>query len=125
MIPTEARGAWSEIETRLRPYVARRAASPADVDDLLQEIFVRMQRGLAELRDGERFGGWVYRIAEHVIVDSIRARARDPVVGGAQITDGSSVESNDEADALQSDLDECVSRSSSPDYRRRTARPSR
>ena len=109
MIPTEARGAWSEIEARLRPYVARRVASPADVDDLLQEIFVRMQRGLAELRDGERFGGWVYRIAEHAIVDSIRARARDPVVGSAQVPDGSSLEGEDEAEALQSDLGECVS----------------
>jgi RNA polymerase sigma-70 factor (ECF subfamily) len=108
MIPTEARGAWSEIEARLRPYVARRVASPADVDDLLQEIFVRMQRGLAELRDGERFGGWVYRIAEHVIVDSVRARARDPVVPSARIPDGASVEGDDEADALQSDLGECV-----------------
>jgi len=108
MIPTEARGAWSEIEARLRPYVARRMASRADVDDILQEIFVRMQRGLAELRDGERFGGWVYRIAEHVIIDSVRARARDPVVSSSQLPDGCSTEGDDDIDALQSDLGECV-----------------
>ena len=108
MIPMEARGAWSEIETRLRPYVARRVASPADVDDILQEIFVRMQRGLAELRDGERFGGWVYRIAKHVIVDSARARAREPFLPDAEISDLSDSDSTDEGDALQSDLGECV-----------------
>ena len=50
MIPAEARSAWSELETRLRPYVSRRVASPSDVDDVLQEIFVRMYRGLADLR---------------------------------------------------------------------------
>jgi RNA polymerase sigma-70 factor (ECF subfamily) len=108
MIPTEARGAWSEIENRLRPYVARRVASSADVDDLLQEIFVRMQRGLSELRDGERFGGWIYRIAEHVIIDSARARARNPVVPSAQLPDGCDTESGDDIDALQSDLGDCV-----------------
>jgi RNA polymerase sigma-70 factor (ECF subfamily) len=108
MIPTEARGAWNEIEARLRPYVARRVASPADVDDILQEIFVRMQRGLGELRDGERFGGWVYRIAEHVIVDSARARARAPVVANAEISDPSGSEDSDGVDALQRDLGECV-----------------
>jgi RNA polymerase sigma-70 factor (ECF subfamily) len=108
MIPTEARGAWSEIENRLRPYVARRVASSADVDDLLQEIFVRMQRGLSELRDGERFGGWIYRIAEHVIIDSARARARNPVVPSAQLPDGCDIESGDDIDALQSDLGDCV-----------------
>src|SRR5207249_65122 len=80
MIPSEARGAWNELETRLRPYVTRRVASPADIDDVLQEILVRMYRGLAELRDGERFGGWVYRIAAHVIADSARARARHPEI---------------------------------------------
>jgi len=108
MIPTEARGAWSEIENRLRPYVARRVASSADVDDLLQEIFVRMQRGLSELRDGERFGGWIYRIAEHAIIDSARARARDPVVRSTQLPDGCDTESGDDIEALQSDLGDCV-----------------
>jgi RNA polymerase sigma-70 factor (ECF subfamily) len=108
MIPTEARGAWNEIEARLRPYVARRVTSSADVDDLLQEIFVRMHRGLAELRDGERFGGWVYRIAEHVIVDSARARARHSVMPSAQLPDGSGADVDPDVEALQSDLGECV-----------------
>jgi hypothetical protein len=40
MIPAEARGAWRDIETRLRPYVARRVASAAEVDDIVQEILV-------------------------------------------------------------------------------------
>lgn len=108
MIPTEARGAWSELEDRLRPYVARRVASASDVDDVLQEIFVRMHRGLAELRDGERFGGWVYRIAEHVIIDAARARARNPVVLSTQVTEAADAEPSDDVDALQSDLGECV-----------------
>lgn len=55
MIASEARGAWSEIEGRLRPYVARRVASADDVDDILQEILVRIHQGLASLRDRERF----------------------------------------------------------------------
>jgi hypothetical protein len=42
MIPAEARGAWRDIETRLRPYVARRVASAAEVDDIVQEILVRV-----------------------------------------------------------------------------------
>jgi RNA polymerase sigma-70 factor (ECF subfamily) len=76
MIPAEARGAWREIEARLRPYVARRVASAAEVDDVVQEILVRVHIGLASLKDGERFGGWVYRIAQRAIADSARARAR-------------------------------------------------
>ncbi len=108
MIGSEARGAWNEIEGRLRPYVARRVASAADVDDILQEILVRVHRGLAGLRDGERFGGWVYRIAEHVITDSARARTRSPIalveLPEAVDVNGESAEGSD----LQADLGTCV-----------------
>jgi RNA polymerase sigma-70 factor, ECF subfamily len=106
MIASEARGAWNEIEGRLRPYVARRVAS-SDVDDVVQEIFVKIHRGIANLRDGERFGGWVYRIAQHVIADLGRARTRDPLARATEPT--KEPESSDEEDAqLQADLGECV-----------------
>jgi RNA polymerase sigma-70 factor (ECF subfamily) len=76
VIAPEARGAWHELEARLRPHIARRVASDADVDDVLQEVFARMHRGLGKLHDAERFGGWVYRIAERAIADHRRSRAR-------------------------------------------------
>jgi len=108
MITSEARGAWDELQRRLRPYVARRVAFPADVDDILQEIFVKMQRGLSGLRDDEGFGGWVYRIAEHAIVDHARARARAPVLGAESVVDTPALDQSADADDLQSALGECV-----------------
>ena len=107
MITSEARGAWSEIEQRLRPFVSRRVASAADVDDVLQEIFVRMQRGLAGLRDTERFGGWIYRVTQSAIADAGRARARSPLVGVEQVPEAVSVDPPD-VDQLQADLGACV-----------------
>lgn len=76
MISTEARGAWRQLELRLRPYVARRVSTSADVDDVLQEVFARIHRGLGQLRSDERFGAWVYRIAARAVIDNTRARAR-------------------------------------------------
>lgn len=109
MIGSEARGAWRELEARLRPYVTRRVPSPSDVDDVLQEVFARMHRGLGDLRDGERFGGWVYRIAEHAIADSARARARHPLPPDDSAQRVTTLESpaHDE-DNLESALGECV-----------------
>lgn len=110
MIAPEARGAWKEIEGRLRPYVARRVASRADVDDVLQEILVRVHRGLGALRDGERFGGWVYRIAEHVIADSARARARERRAPLPDVPDFPDTSAGaDEVSELQVDLTVCLS----------------
>jgi RNA polymerase sigma-70 factor (ECF subfamily) len=107
MIPSEARGAWRDIEARLRPYVARRVTSAAEIDDIVQEILVRIHGGLASLHDGERFGAWVYRIAQHAIADAASARARAPIVPVTELPEyvGNAA---DEAADLQLDLGECV-----------------
>lgn len=70
---------WPEIEERLRPFVARRVATPSDVDDVLQEVFVRLARGLPSLRDGERLSSWLYTIARNAVADHHRDRARHPI----------------------------------------------
>jgi len=107
MIGIEARGAWKELERHLRPYLACRVAFPSDIDDLLQDIFVRLHQGLSTLRDDERFGGWVYRVANNAIIDKSRQRARAPHVGTSDELELSApIDSADER--LQSDLGECV-----------------
>jgi RNA polymerase sigma-70 factor, ECF subfamily len=107
MIGPEARGAWKELEQKLRPYLARRVASPTDIDDLLQDIFVRMHQGLTELRDEERFGGWVYRIANSAVVDRARQRSRAPQTGPEHDVAAIDLPETSEDD-LQADLGECV-----------------
>jgi len=108
MIGPEARGAWKELERHLRPYLARRVASAADVDDLLQDIFVRLHQGLGSLRDDERFGGWVYRVANSAIVDKARQGARAPRVEPLVELAAGARQRSDHDEQLQSDLGECV-----------------
>lgn len=82
MIDPAARGAWRELEAKLRPFIARRVRSDVDTDDVLQDVFLRMQRGLAGLRDDERFGPWVYQVARSAIVDYQRVATKHRVVDG-------------------------------------------
>jgi RNA polymerase sigma-70 factor (ECF subfamily) len=78
---TASTATWQDVAAKLRPYVARRV-SPSDIDDVMQDIFVRMQRGLAALRDDERYTSWLFQIARSAIADLHRARARHPLVAG-------------------------------------------
>jgi RNA polymerase sigma-70 factor (ECF subfamily) len=107
LISAEARGAWREVEARLRPYVARRVPSHVDVDDVLQETFVRMHRGLATLADGERFGAWVYRIAASAIADNLRSRVRHPLASARTNDDAAQVDAEPDEN-LEAELAECV-----------------
>ena len=73
---------WRVLETRLRPFVARRVSRAADVDDVLQDVFLRLQRGLGGLRDANRFGPWVYQVTRSAIIDHGRTQARHPLTEG-------------------------------------------
>ena len=108
MIPAEARGAFHEIEVRLRPYVSRRVASPADADDVLQEIFLRMHRGISTLEESERFGPWVYGIAKRAIADHFRGRARHPLASSSRPENLEPTNDSEDADEPEAELAECV-----------------
>jgi len=112
---------WQDVAARLRPFLARRLA-PAELDDVLQEVFLRLQRGLPGLRDEERFTSWLFQIARNAVNDHLRARARHPLLrdesagdGGAAGTgeaalllDGADADSDDDREASRS-LAACVS----------------
>jgi RNA polymerase sigma-70 factor (ECF subfamily) len=82
VIDPAARSAWRELEAKLRSFVARRVRSGADVDDVVQDVFLRIQRGIGGLRDKERFGPWIYQVARSAIAEHRRALARHPLADG-------------------------------------------
>jgi len=49
--------------------------SRADVDDLVQDVFLQAMQRLPELREPEAFGGWLASIARHKAVDHFRRAA--------------------------------------------------
>jgi len=85
MIAPDALGVWREIDHQLRPFVLRRLSNPADVDDVLQEIYLRIQTGITGLRDTERFGPWVYQVARNALADHGRAQARHHPAAAAPV----------------------------------------
>jgi RNA polymerase sigma-70 factor (ECF subfamily) len=101
LIEANARGAWAEVEKHLRPFVARRVDDPADIGDVLQEIYLRVQTGLPALRDSERFGPWVYRVARNALADHGRSRARHHPAAADEVRaeDAEPAVLDDEADA--------------------------
>ena len=104
MIDRAARGAWRDLETKLRPFIARRVPSEVDVDDVLQDVFLRMQRGLAGLRDEERFGPWVYQVARSAIADHLRAAAKHRVVDDDGEREDEPVEGEDDDRVVEREL---------------------
>jgi RNA polymerase sigma-70 factor (ECF subfamily) len=53
------------------------AAPRADVDDLVQDVFLAAMRRLESLRDAAAFPGWLAAIARHRAADHFRRRPQD------------------------------------------------
>ena len=87
MIDAAARGSWRDLESKLRPFIARRVHAAADVDDIVQDVFVRMQRGLGALRDDDRFGPWVYQVARSAIGEHRRRAAKHLATDAVEAAD--------------------------------------
>lgn len=60
----------------LRGFLARRVPPGIDADDLLQEGFLRVVRGISGLRSTDRPEAWLYQIARNALRDSLRVRLR-------------------------------------------------
>jgi RNA polymerase sigma-70 factor (ECF subfamily) len=69
---------WQDVAAQLRPFLARRIGA-AEVDDVMQDVWLRVQRGLPGLKDEERFTSWLFQIARNAVADHQRIRARHPL----------------------------------------------
>jgi RNA polymerase sigma-70 factor (ECF subfamily) len=66
---------WGALYDRLHAFIARRVA-PADVDDLVQEVLLRIHRRIDTLDRADRLDAWAYQITRNAIIDYYRAAAR-------------------------------------------------
>lgn len=70
------RDAFTELVRRRQPWVRnlmrRFSGDPVLADDLSQRVFLQVWRKIRQVREPERFGGWVKRIAVNVWIDHQR-----------------------------------------------------
>jgi len=59
--------------------IARMVGNPALAEDLAQETFLRMFRGLKSYDPGQKFSNWLFRIAHNLTIDHLRLRRLDTV----------------------------------------------
>ncbi len=83
-MPLDANQIWMEVHLGLRGFIARRVPQDAEVDDILQEVFLRMHRNVDKLKDPRRVVSWVFQITRNVISDYYRSpRHRREIASGS------------------------------------------
>ncbi|MEQ9503947.1 MAG: RNA polymerase sigma factor SigZ [Deltaproteobacteria bacterium] len=115
MSSLDAKTSWEALANEMRPFVRRRVASEADADDVLQEVLLRVHRGLDGLEDEQRFAGWIHRVAYNAIADHLRVRQRHPIAEASNETAAPELEPEDTTrEALKQTLSLFVAQLPSP-----------
>lgn len=83
------RAAFADLINRwhepLWRYLRRLADSDAAADDLVQDTWVRVLRGIAGLRDAARLRPWLFGIARRIAMDRLRSLYVRPIAGDAAL----------------------------------------
>ena len=65
---------WHEFAVKLGQFIRSRVSDPATAEDILQDVFVKIQKRLGQLQDPAKLEGWIYLIARNAIIDHYRTR---------------------------------------------------
>jgi RNA polymerase sigma-70 factor (ECF subfamily) len=73
----DGKRSFQEIYERFQPGVLRflsRLVGEEEAEDVAQEVFLRVDRGLEGFRGESSIGTWIYRIARNAALDRLRSR---------------------------------------------------
>lgn len=63
---------WSDFNQRLLGFIKKRVSNEALAEDILQEVFIKIHKNIASLKDERKITSWVYNITRNTIIDSYR-----------------------------------------------------
>ena len=65
---------WHAYHDKLLGFIQGRVESRDVAEDILQDVFIKIQKGMAALQDNERLENWIYQIVRNAIIDHYRKR---------------------------------------------------
>lgn len=84
------RSAFDELVERWHPplwkYVRRVTGDDDAAQDAVQDVWLRVLRGINRLRDGSKLRAWLFGIAHHVVMDRLRSQYASLAVDGIDLT---------------------------------------
>src|SRR5512146_1321935 len=64
-------------QARLRNFIRRRVADPAEAEDILQDVFYELVEAYRVMKPIEQVTAWLFRVARNRIIDLFRRKQRD------------------------------------------------
>ncbi|MCH8329961.1 MAG: sigma-70 family RNA polymerase sigma factor [Bacteroidetes bacterium] len=63
---------WKDFHDRLLGFIQKRVGQSVDPEDILQDVFEKVQLKIHTLKDDSKLTPWLYRITNNAIIDHFR-----------------------------------------------------
>lgn len=67
---------WDHVQSELKGFVYKRVKDKALTEDIVQDVFLKVQGKIQHLRENEKVFGWIYQITRNTIVDHYRKASK-------------------------------------------------
>ncbi|HBR96192.1 MAG TPA: RNA polymerase sigma factor SigZ [Gammaproteobacteria bacterium] len=93
---------WHAYQAQLRAFLRSKISDPDEVEDVLQDILVKVFNNLSSLNSDSSIKAWLFQIAHRTVIDFYRARQRKPALNADDLW------YNDSDNTVRQQLAECV-----------------
>lgn len=96
---------WNEFNEKLLNYIQSKVANSHDAEDILQNVFIKVFRGIEQLENQSAIKPWIYRITKNTIIDFYKKK-KD--VSVAPETLYVMEDEYDDIDNMNDDISKCI-----------------
>ena len=68
---------WNRFQNELKGFVFKKVKDKALTEDIIQDVFLKVQNKIEQLKDSEKISEWIYQITRNTIVDHFRKISRN------------------------------------------------
>jgi RNA polymerase sigma-70 factor, ECF subfamily len=67
---------WNNVQNELKGFVFKRVKDKALTEDIVHDVFLKVQGKIQQLKDTDKVFGWIYQITRNTIVDHYRKESK-------------------------------------------------
>lgn len=68
---------WQQFSEQVRNFIRSRVSNKQEAEDILQDIFIRIHKGIDRIKYEDRVQSWVFGIARRALADYYRKKGSD------------------------------------------------
>lgn len=68
---------WNSVQNELKGFVYRRVKDKALTEDIVHDVFLKVQSKIHQVKESDKLVGWIYQITRNTITDHYRKTSKN------------------------------------------------